>query len=106
VTQRGIVHVAMLALEEKVEVVLPAVVRWNELFKVHHHCCIALIEHHEQVIKDLALALPPSAPARLKSRAKVSSGARHNLLWEELRSKGLKGGTGGCGHTLRGGDQS
>ena len=45
VTQGGIVHVAMLALEEKVEQVLPAAVRWNELHKVHHHCCIALIEH-------------------------------------------------------------
>ena len=60
VTQGGIVHVAMLALEEKVEQVLPAAVRWNELHKVHHHCCIALIEHHEQMIKDLALALTPS----------------------------------------------
>jgi hypothetical protein len=68
--QGGIVHVAMLALEEKVEQVLPAAVRWNELHKVHHHCCIALIEHHEQMIKDLALALPPFAPARLKSEDK------------------------------------
>jgi hypothetical protein len=70
VTQGGIVHVAMLALEEKVEQVLPAAVRWNELHKVHHHCCVALIKHHEQMIKDLALALTPSAPVRLKSEFK------------------------------------
>ena len=44
--------------------------RWNELHKVHQHRCIALIEHHEQVIKDIALALTPSAPARLKSEDK------------------------------------
>ncbi len=69
VAQGGTVHVAMLALEEKVGHVLPAAVRWNEQHKVHH-CCIALIEHHEQMIKDLALALPPSAPARLKSEDK------------------------------------
>ena len=59
VTQGGIVHVAMIALEEKVEQVSPRSVRWNELHKVHQHRCIALIEHHEQMIKDLALALTP-----------------------------------------------
>ena len=58
-TQGGIVQVAMIALEEKVEQVSPRSVRWNELHKVHQHRCIALIEHHEQMIKDLALALTP-----------------------------------------------
>jgi len=43
----------------------------DELHKVHQHRCIALIEHHEQVIKDFALALTPSAPARLKSEDKT-----------------------------------
>ena len=37
VTQRGVVHVAMIALEEKVEQVSPRSVRWNELHKVHQH---------------------------------------------------------------------
>ena len=69
-TQGGIVQVAMIALEEKVEQVSPRSVRWNELHKVHQHRCIALIERHEQVIKDIALALTPSAPARLKSEDK------------------------------------
>ena len=59
VTQVGIVHVAMIALKEKVEQVSPRSVRCNELHKVHQHRCVVLIEHHEQVIKDLALALTP-----------------------------------------------
>ena len=59
VTQEGIVHVAMIALKEKIEQVSPRSVRWNELHKVHQHRCIALMEHHEQMIKDLALALTP-----------------------------------------------
>jgi hypothetical protein len=58
----------MLALEEEVELVLPAAVHWNELHKVHHHCCIALIEHHEQKIKDLALALFPLGTSASEKR--------------------------------------
>ena len=53
------VHVAMIALEEKVEQVSPRSVSWNELHDVHQHRCIALIEHHKQMIKDHALALAP-----------------------------------------------
>jgi hypothetical protein len=49
----------MIALEEKVEQVSPRSVSWNELHEVHQHRRIALIVHHEQMIKDLALALAP-----------------------------------------------
>ena len=69
-TQGGIVQVAMIALKEKVEQVSPRSVRWTELHKAPQHRCIALIEHHEQVIQDIALALTPSAPARLKPEDK------------------------------------
>ena len=71
VTQGGIVQVAMIALEEKVEQVSPRFARWNEVHKVHRQRCIARIEHHEQVTKNIVLALTPSAPARLKSEDKT-----------------------------------
>ena len=100
--QGGIVHVAMLALEEKVEQVLPATVRWNwnELHKVHHHCCIALIEHHEQMIKDLALVLTPSAPASLKSEDKKVLEGLGVTFCASLRHKRADAGLAKTTHSL------
>ena len=68
--QGRVVDAVAVALEKERQEVLPVPVDGNEVDQAHNHRGVALVEHREQLVEELALALAAAAPARVKGKDK------------------------------------
>ena len=68
--QGRVVDAVAVALEKERQEVLPVPVDGNEVDQAHNHRGVALVEHREQLVEELALALAAAAPARVKGKEK------------------------------------
>ena len=84
--QGGVVDVGAPALEQQREQVLPVTVARQELGQLYHNLRVALIEHRQELIADLALALATPAPARLEREDKEVLYARGVAACASLRA--------------------